>query len=967
MGNSALFYLITDIGSTTTKALLIQNGPDAVVVKGIAQANTTVEAPFNDVRYGVRESILKLQNATGTTLLQNDSNPPDFSLVENVKYLTTSSAGGGLQILVIGLTLFDSASSAKRAAYGAGGIILDGFAMDDKRSAVAQMMAMKNLHPDMILLCGGVDGGATSSLLRMAEILRIAHPLPKFATSQKIPTIYAGNKDMQNLIKSIVSEDFDLVILPNLRPSLTEENLKPSQDMIQKLFMENVMERAPGYPAIKTKVSADILPTPMGVMKSLVSIETSDKRNFFAFDIGGATTDVFSYIKGQFQRTVSANLGMSYSAMNVMTEAGVEAIQKLLPKSYAEDEIRDFIGNKTLYPTYNPKSDRELRIEHALATHAIRLSLIQHHEMNYNRGKIGFLDILKTSDIDAYESKFEYELAEEKLNFHPIEIDVLVGTGGVFAHATNPFQCVKMLINSFDAHGVTELWLDKDFITPHLGVLSTVDSSLAAQMLNSGSLVKLALHIRPHFKEKSDHKPVMQVHYIERGKEQVLTLEPGRFVLFPGNIKRELEIIPQGKALVGLTNDPVKLSTELPIIIDTRRDPSDHIELIDSTLGLYLDDIPQNEPELSYGSPEAINTGEFQKVITLPYKGEITVHEGEQVNPDDVVAINRYNPPRLFVVHAYEHLDHVDEQLIKNTILVHPGDKVDINDNLRHLGERPEKRYIGQNFPSPVRGKIDYIDYSTGTLILSEIQDYSTKPVIVNLSKKLGLPPRKCSRYLKRHVGDFVYAGDTLAIRLESSSGEAPASAKAPSTGQIIAYDEKHAELTIQYNVKPYEYPAHVKGRVKELLSDSSVVIDYAGQKVEGKLGIGSGTHGTFHWVASTEHLFNSGISDSIIGLSFAPSLDDLKTLQQAGIRGLICPGMKQIDLVAFLGYELGVINTGNEHIPFSILILTAFGANRYPPYLEEMLQVQEGRLCHLETHTRIRAGVARPFICFMS
>jgi uncharacterized protein (TIGR01319 family) len=159
--------VITDIGSTTTKAILLENAAGVPKLLAINSHPTTVESPHNDVRYGVKHAILGLEKITGAKLLDDKTASPELLFREDISYLSTSSAAGGLQILVIGLTLFDSASSAKRAAYGAGGIILDTFAIDDKRQASQQMLAMRNLHPDMILLCGGTDGGAISGVLRL--------------------------------------------------------------------------------------------------------------------------------------------------------------------------------------------------------------------------------------------------------------------------------------------------------------------------------------------------------------------------------------------------------------------------------------------------------------------------------------------------------------------------------------------------------------------------------------------------------------------------------------------------------------------------------------------------------------------------------------------------------------------------------------------------------------------------------
>ncbi len=964
--NQGLF-LITDVGSTTTKAILVDNTSESPKILGINHANTTVEAPLNAVRYGVFHAVSNLQKQINTNIPSPSASAEKLVFMDNISYLTTSSAGGGLQILVIGLTLFDSASSARRAAYGAGGIILDVFAIDDKRKAAEQMLAMRNLHPDMILLCGGTDGGALSGVLRLAEILRIAKPLPKFATDVKIPTIYAGNTDAAEMVKRMISDDFDLVVLPNLRPNMEEENLKPTQEMIQKLFMENVMERAPGYAELKQRVNAEILPTPMGVLKSLISATEDDKRNFFAFDIGGATTDVFSYIKGHFQRTVSANLGMSYSALNVMAEAGIEAIMKQLPPELNETEVRNYIGNKTLYPTYNPASKKERRIEHALAKEAIRKALNQHQEMHYNGKKIGYLDILKKGDIDAYEEKFEYQENEDKYYFYPSEIDVLIGAGGVFAHANNTNQCIMMLIDSFDAHGLTEIWLDKDFITPHLGVLSEVDVSLAKNLLNTSCMKKLAVHVRPHFPDKTK-KEVLQVNYTEKGNEKILMVMPDNFVVLPALASRKMVFQPLGKCILKDNSEPKTIETDLMVIIDTRYDTSVFRADIENEMKLYSEDFEIETNARVFCNETTEETGSFSKVVSLPYKGEITRLVGDNVSPDDVVACNQFNPPRLFIVNPFNNIPNVNENMVRDSLTVSCGDKVEFDMLLRHLAEKPREGYVGQDFHSPVRGQLELIDYQSGILVLSELQDYSKSPVHVNLAEKMSTTPKLALRYLKKKLGDFVYQGDLLAQRLMSTGkGEPPCFVRVPSTGQITEIDHAEAIVTIQYKVNPTNYYAHVHGKVEEVQESTSISIGFSGTKLEGKLGLGSRTHGSFVYAASLHDLELKTLTDKIVGIDFCAEMSLLNRIVSAGAKGLVCPGINQGDLVAFMKGELGVVNTGNETTPLCLIIAEAFGANSLSAPFRNGMMKFDGQLCHLEPHTRIRAGVARPYICFMN
>ena len=199
--------LITDIGSTTTKAVLFQKSSDSYKLIGLKNIGTTVELPQEDVKIGIFDSIRQIEKDTGIQIFSKEATSKNLIFTDDTMYLTTSSAGGGLQILVFGLTLFDSAGSAKRAAYGSGGVILDTFAINDKRTPVERMQLIRLLRPDIILFSGGTDGGNISSIVRMGELLSLAHPRPKFGDKTKIPLVYAGNKDAQSFVASCPGRD----------------------------------------------------------------------------------------------------------------------------------------------------------------------------------------------------------------------------------------------------------------------------------------------------------------------------------------------------------------------------------------------------------------------------------------------------------------------------------------------------------------------------------------------------------------------------------------------------------------------------------------------------------------------------------------------------------------------------------------------------------------------------------------
>jgi len=276
------------------------------------EAPTTVEAPFEDVTRGVINAVLELEELSGGKLLDGENiiSPTHHETGVDI-YISTSSAGGGLQMMVAGVVKQMTGESAERAALGAGSIVMDVLASNDGRLPHEKIERIRHLRPDMILLSGGVDGGTISHVVELAEILHAANPKPRLGIGYKLPVIYAGNVKAREKIKETLGDITDLDIVENIRPVLERENLKPSRDKIHDLFMEHVMAQAPGYKKLMSWTHAPIMPTPGAVGEIIQTIAKKEKITVVGVDIGGATTDVFSYFQETFNRTVSANLGMS--------------------------------------------------------------------------------------------------------------------------------------------------------------------------------------------------------------------------------------------------------------------------------------------------------------------------------------------------------------------------------------------------------------------------------------------------------------------------------------------------------------------------------------------------------------------------------------------------------------------------------------------------------------------------------
>ncbi|MEQ1833173.1 MAG: glutamate mutase L [Candidatus Eisenbacteria bacterium] len=487
--------LATDCGSTTTKAILIERGPEGYRLVTRGEAPTTVEAPFEDVTRGVLNAVREVEELRGRRLLDGDRILSPQQGDDGVDlYLSTSSAGGGLQMMVSGLVLQMTGESAQRAALGAGAIVMDVIALNDGRRPHEKIRRLRQLRPDMILLSGGTDGGDVRRVTEMAEIIAAADPRARLGAGYELPVIYAGNQDAAALVSEVLSSRTALSVVPNLRPTLERENLKPARDAIHDLFMEHVMAHAPGYKKLMTWSPVPIMPTPGAVGLIIEKVAKRDGMAVVGVDIGGATTDVFSVFRAElgdetvFNRTVSANLGMSYSVSNVMAEAGLANILRWVPFPVDETDLRNRIKNKMIRPTTIPQTLDELIIEQALCREALRLSFEQHKALAVGlKGKQTARDISDTFDQSGSGATL----------VDLVDLGLLVGSGGVLSHAPRRAQSMLMMIDAFLPEGITELAVDSIFMTPQLGVLSTVHEPAATEVFERDCLVMLGACVAP--------------------------------------------------------------------------------------------------------------------------------------------------------------------------------------------------------------------------------------------------------------------------------------------------------------------------------------------------------------------------------------------------------------------------------------------------------------------------------------
>ena len=190
--------------------------------------------------------------------------------------------------------------------------------------------------------------------------------------------------------------------------------------------------------------------------------------------------------------------------------------------------------------------------------------------------------------------------------------------------------------------------------------------------------------------------------------------------------------------------------------------------------------------------------------------------------------------------------------------------------------------------------------------------------------------------------------------------------AKTPLDGTIEYISHLSGNIGIRGKPKPLFCNAYISGIVVEVIENEGVIIETKGAFVQGIFGVGGEKHADIIWVNSsydtlkTEDLNESHRNKIIV---FPGKIDGsvLYAAKNFDINGIIGASIIDSELMNFLGYDIGVAVTGEEKIPFTLIITEGFGSLKMPGRTENLLKSLDGKYAAINGATQIRAGVIRP------
>jgi uncharacterized protein (TIGR01319 family) len=394
-----------DFGSTFTKATLVDLDQGRIVAS--ADHPTTIGSDVLD-GYAACLAALAAQDARAAT----------------ARVLACSSAGGGLRIAVVGNEELVTAEAGRRVALSSGGKVVGVFGRgDDLRSLPA-------VEADVVLLTGGTDGGNSAALVGGARALVDA--------GWSGPVVVAGSIDARDEVAAVLA-DLPHVVTDNVVPRIGVLAPEGARAAIREMFLEHViggkhLSASDDFRRMVRGATPDVVLAGVELLAHGLDEERAGVGDVAVVDVGGATTDVHSVVAldpedaglsrevvglTPVTRTVEGDLGMRWSALSTVDEAGLD---DLVP--YART-LRD-------RPGHLPADAGEADADERIATAAVGLALRRHA----GRAKV----------VVSPEGR-----VVERTGKDLREVDLLVGSGGVLRHG-RPGVAERVLSGSLGEH-----------------------------------------------------------------------------------------------------------------------------------------------------------------------------------------------------------------------------------------------------------------------------------------------------------------------------------------------------------------------------------------------------------------------------------------------------------------------------------------------------------------------------------
>ncbi len=471
---SAKSVIAVDIGSTVTRVQFYDVVSGRYRFLAAGSAPTTTGAPVFDVTEGIWRALEELQYVTGRTLLSKKDGViiPSTSDNQGVDLMVaTMSAGNPISIVAVGLLDNVSLQNAQHLAQTTYGKIIAEISLNDRRTSSERINLLTSIRPDLIIITGGTNNGASHSLISIMESIGLSSYL--LEESQRPHILFTGNEKLQEEAKDGLGKICKLRIAPNIQPILGKESIYPAQKEVNEVYKDVRKKQTGGLSEALSWTEGEFTSTAsaFGRVIRFLSEKFEPEKGVLGVDIGSDATVLAASFNGDETLRVFPNLGVGSGSSGVLEKSSLEKIKRWLPIELSDQEISDYIYNKSAYPCSLPVEAEHLEIEMAVAKQALRIASV--HTIPGLRKHIGSGGTLMPA------------------------MEPIIGSGRILTMAPKRYQSLSILLDGLQPTGVTTFALDQNGLLPGLGAIAEINPLLTVQVVESNTLLNIGTIIAP--------------------------------------------------------------------------------------------------------------------------------------------------------------------------------------------------------------------------------------------------------------------------------------------------------------------------------------------------------------------------------------------------------------------------------------------------------------------------------------
>lgn len=522
--------LVADVGAVATKVGLIDLVAGEYRLVGATRTMSTVDAPHQDIMLGVRQAIIQLEALTGRRLLDAENaliKPTRLDGDGTDAFVAVTSAALPLHAVVIGLSRDYSVASAEQAVNSTYAVVDHTIAVDEESgrwgttasdgraggaSQAVETLAL--LKPDLVVMVGGIDGGAVAPLREMANI--VAAIGAAMDESERPLVIFAGNRAARGEVAERIGGVMELTMVDNVFPALDQANPTPLQNEIENLYRHRQVEKLPGFAKLAAWSDKGVMTTADSYTRVTEYLARKYQLRVLALDLGAGATTLIRSDGSKSKRVVVEEISVGFGLDALVERVGIEKILRWLPAAFESSPVHAQLLNQALHPQVVPTHWQDLTALNAAGREVLRLSAEVWH-----------------TQADAQEPGAQNGAAANVFS----DSDLILLSGAPLARGSKPTALLLMLLDVLDVRGIFSIAADSVGLVPAMGAVAVVNPEAAAQALENDCLVTWGTVFVPEISARSGEPVVLTVQ-----------VEPARGGKLEADVKLgSLELIPLGE------------------------------------------------------------------------------------------------------------------------------------------------------------------------------------------------------------------------------------------------------------------------------------------------------------------------------------------------------------------------------------------------------------------------------------